>query len=516
MAKKTNESGILGIYVDVSEIALSIAYLDKNKINISKTIHIPTEYKTEGIIKPLSLNNDFFSDKQKWVSSFKDIIKKSDFKTSRAVVSLSHDFSITRFFSMPFIERKFWNKAIPIESKKYIPVSFDELAYDFYAYPLENNSKVGVCFSVTQKKTTEFLIQLLKQTGIELLMAEPSAVSMIRFFSITSENKDPSVLVYVSEDEVYTAIDSENIPVVFRYISFSKSPAFSERKSLNLKGSMLFAQRTLPNVDINKIIFAGIGGDKWSEQAEKETSIKPEILKMDEKINTGDFKFSTIMSASASVKYQRKEKVSIDISEVEKNKRLNKTIQNSIFMIGGFVAGLFILLLFINSLRNYFIRNEILSYMSKMPEISEFEGLTTEQANDKLVKMRKIKNLFSKIIIKRDYFAPKMSDMCDVIPKDMWLKEMVYTNPVTINNEANIKIEFTINGETYLTGESRTYYMDYFMKEIKKSKNFIICNPPLGSIDYNVRDAENFSMDPKAKAAPAVFRISCHMDKSKL
>lgn len=515
MAKKTNND-VLGIYIDVSRITLSIAHQDKNKLNVSKVIHIDTDYKTEGIIKPLSLNNDFFSEKQKWVISLKDILKKSDLKVSKAVVSLSHDFSITRFFTMPFIERKFWNKAIPIESKKYIPVSFDELSYDFYANSLENNSKVGVCFSVTQKKSTEFIIQILKQSGIELLMAEPSVLSMIRFFSIALPDNESQVLVYFSDDDIYTAVSSDGVPIVFRYISFSKSPAFSERKSLDLKGSILFAQRIMPSLELNKIFFAGNGSDKWVEQAEKETNIKPLVLKMDDKINTGDFSFSTVISSSASIKFETKEKISIDVSEVEKNKRIARTIQNSIFMIGGAVAGLFILLFFINSLRNYFIKNEINSLISKMPEISEFEGLTVEQANDKVVKMRKVKNLFSKIIIKRDYAAPKMSDMCDIIPKDMWIKELIYTNPITVNNEANIKIEFSISGETYLTGESRTYYMDYFMKEIKKNTNFMICNPPVGSMDYNVRDAENVGMGINAKTGPAVFRISCYMDKSKI
>ena len=504
---------IIGIYIDVKEITISIANIDKNKVNVSKLIHIPTDYKAEGIIKPLSLNNDFFSEKQKWAASFRDIMKKLDLKTTKAVVSLSHDFSITRFFIMPSVERKFWNKAISIESKKYIPISFDELGYDFYAYNIENSNKVGVCFSVTPKKTIEFLMQLLRQTQIDLLIAEPSAISIIRFFNLFIEIKEPSVMVYFSADDVYTIVDINSIPFVFRYISFSNEAAFSQRQSLDIKGSIIFAQRNISNIEFKKILFSGENSDKWIEQVERETGIKPQILKIDDKINTSDFNISTAISISASLKYKRKEKYSIDVSENEKNKRVNRVVKNSVFTIAGFISGIFIFLFFINFLRNYLITSQIQGIASKNPEISEFEGLTVEQANDKIIKMRKVEEVFSKILTKREYFAPKLSDLCDIIPKDIWLKDISFTNPISVNADANIKIEFTINGETYLSGDSRTYYMDYFMKEIKKSKNFIICTPPMGGLDYNVRDSEFSQGNLNSRAAPSTFRISCYMDK---
>ncbi|MEF3280166.1 MAG: hypothetical protein K6357_04285 [Elusimicrobiota bacterium] len=516
MIKGSNTKDLMGIYIDIDEVTLSVASASKGKVSVSRTIHIPTEYKTEGIIKPLSLNSDFFSDKQKWIISLKNVIKKSNFKLNNAVISLSHDFSITRFFVLPYAERKFWNKAIPIESKKYIPVSFDELSYDFYAYSLPDNSKIGVSFSVTQKKTTEFLSAQLKEVGVNLEMVEPSPFAMIRFLNAIGISEENYLAIYSCGDDIYTLLFSNSVPVIFRYVSFSKTSVFSDRKSLDLKGSLMFAQRNIPDTEIKSVFIMGNDFENLTGNVEREIGIKPTPVNLQDKIDTNDYKFSTIISAASSIKNYSKEEYFVDIAEINKNKRINKLVVKFASILGGVISGFFILIFIINSLRIYLLSKKINEYISTMPEISEFQGLTVEQVNSRIVTLRRTKSAFTSFLNKRDYLAPKLSVLADIIPKDIWLKDIFYNNPFSAGNEVNAKIEFVMNGETNLSGENRNYYMDYFMKEIKKNQVFHICNPPQGSMDYNVRNAEDSSYESKKTEVSGIIKISCSMDKSKL
>jgi hypothetical protein len=518
MIKKDNIKETIGIYIDINDIAISVATLNKDKINVNKTVHVPTNFKPEGIVKPLSLNNDFFSEKQSWVTAFKDAIKKSNLKSNSAVVSLSHDFSITRFFAMPYIDRKFWNKAIPIESKKYIPVSFDELGYDFYAYQMSDRSKIGVAFSVTQKKTTEFLVQQLKNLGIKLELVEPSAFAAIRFFHTVTKVFEPSIFIYSSDDDIYTVLTYENIPIMFRCLSFSKSSSFSERRTLDLKGSILFAQRMIPNMDVKKVfVFEGIP-ELWIKNIEMDVGIKPEVVKLSDKIVSPDFSFSTILSISSSIKNQTKEQYSIDISEIEKSKRFDKIVMKNISIIAGVISSLFLLSFLINTIRIHFISKDISQYMVQMPEVVEFKNLTADETNKKIEKMKKSRDIFNRILIKRDYVSSRLSDLADIIPKDLWIKEFIYSNPFMLNPDSGIQISLSMNGETLLTGDARTYYIEYFVKEIRKSKSFYICAPP-GKLDYKAsnNDPQTYgSYNKNDDISSASFSINCNFDKSKL
>jgi len=501
----------LGVYFDVEKIALSVASYS-GKLNVSKTIIVPTDYKVESVIKPLSINNDFFNEKQKWVVSLKEIVKKSDFKVSTAIVSLSHDFSMARFFTMPSIERKFWNKSIPLESKKYIPVSFDETSYDYYVERLETN-KLGIFFGVTQRKTGEFITKIFKELSIELKSIEPSVITFVRIFNnlVGDEN---GIFVYFDDDtDVYISVIYKNLPLLFRYISFSRSLSFSDRKSLDLRGAILFAQRIIPNAEINKIVICGNPSDIWIEVIERETQIKPVVMDIGTKMISPTIDFPTVMSSFTSAKHSVTDRIFIDISGIEKTQRIYKKVSNYLFTISAIISAFFIFLFLLNLLRLYILSNKVSQMRVKMNEINELMNMSEEEINKKVSTISQISEILTNILTKRDFFAPKLSDIAEVIPKDFWLVEINYTNPVTVNKEIRDNISITLSGETFLSGENRSYYFDYFKKELKKLKSYRLCNMP-GNLTEDVTEPKTENIfGPQGKIKPTLITISCSIDK---
>lgn len=491
MAKKS--SNYTGVYIDYNTISVSIAEQKSDKILIRKIFNINVDYKVEGLIKPLSLNSDFFNEKQQWVSTLKDTFKKVKIDTNHVIISLSHNFSVTRFFTMPYIERKFWNKAVPIESKKHIPVAFEELGYDFYAEPIGEKQKIGALFSVTQKKTTEFLNQLFKTLGLSVSIIEPVVYTFYRISQYLTGGKDNYLFVYTEGDEVYTCLVWNKIPIMYRYISFSKTPSFSDRRSLDLKGSIMFLQRNIPDTDIKDVFIFGNSVDVTSSQVKKEIQTEPVIINPKDKFEPQDNSFGMIMSASASLTNRVKIDYIIDISENQRSKRVIDSVNKFITIITVGIATFFLFLYLFNMFRVYKYSNKISYYYSQMPEINEFENTPVGVIEDKVKQLSKIAKVIRVVFEKREYFTPKIAAIADTIPKDVWVKTITFVNPPSVDPSVQPSIDFMIEGETYLVGESRTYYLDYFVKELKKREAFKTCIPPLGRIDYEAKDPDNIS-----------------------
>ncbi|MEM4368217.1 MAG: hypothetical protein QXO21_04330, partial [Candidatus Anstonellales archaeon] len=112
---------------------------------------------------------------------------------------------------------------------------------------------------------------------------------------------------------------------------------------------------------------------------------------------------------------------------------------------------------------------------------------------DKVKQLSKIAKIVRIVFEKREYFTPKIATIADVIPKDVWLKTITFINPPPVDPTVQPSMDFMIEGETYLVGESRTYYLDYFLKELKKREAFKTCIPPFGKIDYETKDPDNIS-----------------------
>ena len=220
----------------------------------------------EGLLRPMSVNSDFFNEGAPWVNAFRTAIRKIGWDTSSAVVTLSPHFAILRYFVMPVVEKRFWSKSIPIESKKYIPVSFDEVVYDYTAYPLEGGKKLGVIFGLTQRKSVEFILNTLKASNLELAAVEINPSSAERLFA-SLDPKDHAAKGYIhfSGGSSFMLFSSGGYPVLYRETD-CKPPARCGRKRLDVKGAIQFVDRYIGASAYKHLMLSGDALDLWKSR----------------------------------------------------------------------------------------------------------------------------------------------------------------------------------------------------------------------------------------------------------
>ncbi len=479
-------SDILGIFFDLNEITLSLCSVSGGKIKTKTQISIPTEFQLkERVIKPISLNSEFFSEKQPWINRFKEAVKKNSLSSMHANVSLSHNFSITRFFTMPYVDRKFQNKSVPIESKKYIPVSFEEMSYDFYVYPLTNNSKIAVLFGITQRKTVEFLLALFKELSITMIGMETSALSFERLLMFADSNEhEKKVYVHFSGPNSYSFFSYKGFPVIFRESSTEASPTMSERKNLDLKGSMAFVKRYVTDQEYSSVVLSGENTDLWQKIAQNESGLPVKILDFS---SVSDFKkndFAVLTSAGASIMSHVPQAKTIDISGISAGKRIAKQLQMSIVGIVGSISAVFLFIGLLNSIRAMSMSSKINKYSSQMSELAEFNGMTTEMITEKIEKMKNQNQVVESLFSDKDFLAPKMSVIADSIPKSLWINELTYINQIGSSEMSGRGKHIEIKGETSLKGDDKINAINFFMKKLKSANEFNGFN-----IDKTIDDA---------------------------
>ena len=247
MAKADGRNS-LGIYISPKEISIAQVKIGKDsRPEAEHLIKFPTGFSVkEGMLRPLSLNHEFFSDKASWVTPFKQAVKSIGWDSSSAVVTLSPQFAILRYFVMPLVERRFWSKSIPLESKKYIPVSFEEVVYDFNAVPMDTSKKLGVLFGLTQRKSVEFVISTLKAAGLDLTAVEINSASMERLFGFTDQkDHDSKGYIHFSGNTTLMLFSHGGYPVLYRESESDSGGTMSERRRLDVKGAVQSAARII-------------------------------------------------------------------------------------------------------------------------------------------------------------------------------------------------------------------------------------------------------------------------------
>ncbi|PIS46796.1 MAG: hypothetical protein COT17_06740 [Elusimicrobia bacterium CG08_land_8_20_14_0_20_51_18] len=484
-ASDIKNANMIGIYINLEEVVISRTVLEGSAVKVEKIASIQTNFKAKDkIIKPLSLNNEFFNEKQEWVAKFKDAVKKGDFSPGKVNVTLSHYFSITRFFVMPSIDRKFWNKSIPIESRKYIPVAFDEMSYDFYAYPLSDGKKIAVLFGITHRKTVEFLMEIFKPVSLEIDSVETSSVSFERALSLV-DSREHALKAYVHffKEFSYSLFSANNCPVIFREMSMEDASGISERKSLDLKGSIAFVKRYVPDQNYLKMAVSGDNAALWQKLAESESGLKTEMLDLSKAMGLKDNSFPVIASLGASLKGKFQYKQGIDISGMSANRNLHKKVQAYIIGISTFIAGIFLLLALMNNVQIFLLSGKVSALKNQMSDVADFANLPEDMVRIKVEDVQKQARLMRVLFSEKEFLAPKLQIISEKIPKDLWVIEIDYVNPVGISEVSRENKELIIKGETSLEGEYKYNMVEYFTKEIKKAAEFRTFTAPRGAIE---------------------------------
>ncbi len=489
---KTEGSKHLGIYISPTEICFSQVKIGKDaRPEPEHLIKFPTDFPVKvGMLRPLSLNHEFFSEKAPWLNPFKQAVKKVSWDTSTAVVTLSPHFAILRYFVMPAIERRFWSKSIPLESKKYIPVSFEEVVYDFNPVPADGGKKLGVLFGLTQRKSVEFITETLKAAGLTLAAVEITPVSLERLFGfLDPAAHDSKGYIHFSGNTTYMLFSHGGYPVLYRESDNDSGGTMSERKRLDVKGAMQFVDRYVGGKEYKAIALSGDGADLWKPLAEREAAPIPvQLWESAGACGLKDNDAAALLASGAALRGRTQGPVRLDISGISTAAVLEKQVQSYVWYITFVLGGLLLFLSLISQTRVFMLGSEISSLRAKGENVPELEGLEAETIRKKIEVLQTNSQMLDSLVSDVDPIAPKLAAIADCISPDLWLADITYSNPFALSDVQSGARELRLTGETFLRGEIKILLVDAFTKALKAAPEFKTFTPPFGGIDKTTEE----------------------------
>ncbi|MDO8805516.1 MAG: hypothetical protein Q7R35_13930 [Elusimicrobiota bacterium] len=490
---KPEEVRHLGIYISPREVCIAQVKMGADsRSEPEHLIKFPTDFPVkEGMLRPLSLNNDFFSEKAPWVATFKKAVKGVSWDSSSAVVTLSPQFAILRYFLMPAIERRFWSKSIPLESKKYIPVSFEEVVYDFSPVPSKDGKKIGVLFGLTQRKSVEFIAATLKAAGLTLAAVETTPISMERLFGfLDPAEHDSKGYIHFSGNTTHMLFSHGGYPVLYRETETDSGGTMSERKRLDVKGAMQFVDRYVGGVEYKAVALSGDGVDLWKPVAEKESDPIPVLVWESAKAcGLKDNDAAALLAAGAAMRGRSPGPICLDISGISSALILEKQVQAYVWYTALVLGVLMLLLSLIAQVRITFLSTEIAALKATGINVPELDGLSAGTIRTKIDALQTNSRILNGLVTDVDPIAPKLSAIADSIVSDIWLTNITYENPFALSEVQGGTKEMNLKGETYLRGEQRGRLVDVFTKALKAAPEFKTFTPPSGGIDSNLDEA---------------------------
>lgn len=491
---KADTKNTLGIFISPREIAIAQVKVSKDsRPEPEHLVKFPTGFAVkEGMLRPLSLNNDFFNEKASWIAPFNQAVKQINWNSQLAVVTLSPQFAILRYFVMPCVDRKFWSKSIPLESKKYIPVSFDEVVYDFDAAQIDGGKKLGVLFGLTQRKSVEFIINTLKEAGLDLASVEITPASLERLFGfIDPKDHDSKGYIHFAGGGNAMLFSHSGYPVLYRETEGDASGAMSERRRLDVKGAMQFVDRYVGGKAYKNICLSGEGAEGWKVPAEKEAETVPAMIWNPSGLcGMKDSSISGLFAIGAALRDRASARLKLDISGLSAVAITEKAVQSYIWNIAFLLGGLLMLFSIINQVKMFSVNSELSALRAQMQNLPELQGEEPDTIRIKIDEMRADAQTLSMLLSNTDVLAPKFSVIADLIPQDLWLQEIRYTNTYPISQIQGGVRDLTLRGRTFLTKARKNNMADQFMKSLKAAPEFKSFASP-STIDLNITSEES-------------------------
>ncbi len=443
----------LGIYIGIDEIYVAQSSKKDSGTVLESLVRVPINSVDKTLLKPLDLNETFFS-MDNWLEALGKVTSKKKWKTNKVVVSLAPAFCLLRHFVIPtVIDRKMWKSSIPLQARKYIHFPFEKAEYAYHVYEFETaatkQKRLGVVFAMTTKLIIERLQKGLKSVGLDLVSVEPSSLSLGRAFGDSDKEavgNGGRIYSFFGKDLASFVFVNENAPVLLREVEISGSlPA--ERRRFEITNCTEFIAKQLEKDPFEEAVIVGHETEQWVPALEADS--KKPVRKWDlrEVYGVETKSVGEIASIGASIKFYDHKTPDLDFT---KGNRLSDYEFNASFTAWKVAAVLIVLILLL-------ILKGWLGVQSKAGElaktkasnkqtIADFEGLTANQIQSNLSKMKGQNSNLETALNSGNLITPLLVEIVDTIPREMWISKINYTDtfPTSSNNSRSITMEGSI------------------------------------------------------------------------
>lgn len=451
----------LGLYISPETIYIAETKLGKDgKLSVEHLVRIPVppaEGAKSGAGSTVTMSTDFLADPTKLGGLIRQSMSQVRWGTKNVVVTLSHHLGLIRYFAMPMIERRFLRTAIPVEAKKYIPIPFDALAYDFQAAPMPpdaaGKARQGVLIAVTQKNNLSGVLGLVKHLGLNLVGLEVAPCSVLRVWQTVEPPAGPEPVVQVHFDggSVRVMICERGLPVFFREVFLGAEASLADQRKVDLPGCLSFAGKQLGLTGIVRVKLSGAPAviAPWKDAFSSETGLPVEIQDTAKLLSIKGGDWGGYSAIGASTRAQKPGPTDLDLSVTDRVTDEETQAARDI-IVGGAALAAAIALMGLWSQVNYTMRARELKQYSVDPKVkAALQGMDATAIEKKLADMREQLEQLQGVGAQG---APKLSvvlkEAIDIMPDSVWLTKINVTSPLVREKDKGLQ-------EIYLMGRAR-------------------------------------------------------------
>jgi hypothetical protein len=442
-AKTEKVSACLGMYIGPETIYIAETHLEKGKLIVDHLVRIPVPAPEAGKGGApgtgSTLNTDFLMDNAKLSALIKQSMAQVRWNTKDVMLTLSHHLGLLRYFAMPEIERRYWNSSVPLEAKKYIPIPFDVLSYDYQVVSLppdaNGKNRQGALVAVTQKKNLSNLTALLASLGLRLVGMEVAPCSALRLW----ESLDKACAgkahcqVHFDGGNIRIMLADKGLPVFFRELFLGADASLGEFRKVDLGGCLAFAQKQLGVGNLSQLRVSGTNGaiSAWADAFTQEVGTQAQTQDTAGMLGIKGGDWGGYASIGASMRYLQPSTLVLDLGKVGKiTDEERRTAKSSLAIMGTIAVFFAVTGVFNNMMFKY--KERVLAKYRRPPEV---EAIFTGKGKNTIEAMLKgmqsqtgmSQNLNPESSVKT---TALLKDVVESLPEKVWLTSLTINNPV--------------------------------------------------------------------------------------
>lgn len=444
----------LGIYIGIDEIYVAQSAKRDGGIVLESLIRVPVNLLDKSRLKPLDLNESFFT-MDYWQDALAKVTAKKTWNTNKVVVSLAPEFCLLRHFviSIP-LKRTEWAEGIPNEARKYIHFSFDKAVYAYHAYEFETaatkQKRLGVVFAMTTKTIISRLEKGLKAVGLELVSVEPSCLSLGRAFHDNDKEavgKGGRIYSFFGKEMANFVFLNGVVPVLERDVEISGSiPA--ERRRFEITNSAEFISKQLERDPFEEAVIVGYNVDPWIPALEADSRKPVRKWDLSEVFGIETKAAGEVASIGASEKFLVPQSPDIDFT---KGKRLSAYEFNASWTVWKITLLLAVLMLLY--IGKSYLGILVANYQLKKKQavasqtLEDFKGLTSVQLQTNLDNIKTQNEVFSDVYANSPLVTPVLNAVAHAVLPKMWLTKVTFSAgfPLRHQGEGRLTLEGAIS-----------------------------------------------------------------------
>lgn len=472
----------LGLYLSPEVIYISETHKDKSgKLVVDHLVRIPVPGDGKGPVGgTATMNTDFLTDPKKIADLIRQSMAQIRWNSKNVRVTLSHHLGLLRFFAMPQMERRFLRSAIPLEAKKYIPISFDVLANDWQAAPMPpdaaGKARQGVLIAVTQKKNVANVNGLLESLGLKLVGLEVAPCSVLRLWqgADASKTPEPYASIHFDGGAVRILISDRGLPVFFREVFLGADATLDDIRKIDLGGCLSFVAKQLNLPRISKV---KVGGSNPSIPqfidafaAEAGVPAEPQDTAKVLMIKGGDW--GGFASIGASAKDIVDSPLNLDLAATDRVTDEERIVARDILIAGGLLAGFFAVA-GVYSNMTYGMRAREMSNYQVEPDVKAvLQGRTGPDIQQQLADMQtQLEQLRGITRSDRPRLSAVLREVVSIMPQSVWLTQVQLANPLGVTAD-KARLEIVLKARAH--GQSGAEEQDMafqFQEALRRSES---------------------------------------------